>query len=594
MGIAWGLDGSNGTNVRPAHKAGATTWAKDESAPGANDGTRLTASVINRLIGNIRALGATAGVSLTETSDNDIANCILALIAASVAGTAPLSSPAFTGTPTVPTAVPGTNSQQIANTAFVAAALAALVNSSPAALDTLNELAAAIGSDPNFATTITNALAAKAPLASPALTGTPTSPTASPGTNTQQIASTAFVQAAIAVATGLVSLPKSAADMLGGEEGVAIDFVYRTLAINDYSDTLTDEGRPSQFLTVTRSGTVATYFGRDGLLYAAAANTLRYDHNPATGVPLGVLIEGARTNVCLYNRDLTNAAWTKTNCAAVKDQVGLDGVAASASKLTASAANGTCLQAITLASSARFQSAYVKRLTGTGAVEMTTDGGTTWTAVTVTSAWTRVSIPTQTLANPSVGFRLATNGDAIAIDFVQNEDGVFATSPIETTSVAVVRNRDDVSLPTSLFPLSAITGTLVASFQIDRIAAGFAAIASLDDATLNERLTLFVSSTNQYQFNVVDGGAVQAALGGAAVTPGVRHKMGGAWAANNISESQDGSAALVDTSATLPTVTQLRIGNSSANFHLGGWVRSVMYLSRRVTDAELALLTAGG
>jgi phage-related tail fiber protein len=46
-----------------------------------------------------------------------------------------------------------------------AAALAALVNSSPAALDTLNELTAALGNDPNFATTVTNALALKAPLA---------------------------------------------------------------------------------------------------------------------------------------------------------------------------------------------------------------------------------------------------------------------------------------------------------------------------------------------------------------------------------------------------------------------------------------------
>ncbi|EGD6540789.1 phage tail protein [Escherichia coli] len=76
---------------------------------------------------------------------------------------APLNSPALTGTPTTPTARQGSNNTQIANTAFVMAAIAALVDSSPDALNTLNELAAALGNDPNFATTMTNALAGKQP-----------------------------------------------------------------------------------------------------------------------------------------------------------------------------------------------------------------------------------------------------------------------------------------------------------------------------------------------------------------------------------------------------------------------------------------------
>lgn len=70
-------------------------------------------------------------------------------------------SPALTGTPTAPTAGKGTNNGQIASTAFVAQAIAALVNSAPGALDTLQELAAALGNDANFATTVTNALAGK-------------------------------------------------------------------------------------------------------------------------------------------------------------------------------------------------------------------------------------------------------------------------------------------------------------------------------------------------------------------------------------------------------------------------------------------------
>ncbi|EGA1466115.1 phage tail protein, partial [Shigella flexneri] len=76
---------------------------------------------------------------------------------------APLNSPALTGTPTTPAARQGTNNTQIASTAFVMAAIAALVDSSPDALNTLNELAAALGNAPNFATTMTNALAGKQP-----------------------------------------------------------------------------------------------------------------------------------------------------------------------------------------------------------------------------------------------------------------------------------------------------------------------------------------------------------------------------------------------------------------------------------------------
>ncbi|HBA7329867.1 TPA: phage tail protein [Escherichia coli] len=77
---------------------------------------------------------------------------------------APLDSPAFTGTPTTPTPPDDAAGLETANAAFVRKLLAALVDSSPEALDTLNELAAALGNDPNFATTVTNALAGKQPL----------------------------------------------------------------------------------------------------------------------------------------------------------------------------------------------------------------------------------------------------------------------------------------------------------------------------------------------------------------------------------------------------------------------------------------------
>lgn len=96
-----------------------------------------------------------------------------------------------------------------ATTAYVDTEIANLIDSAPGALDTLNELAAALGDDANFSSTVTNSLALKAPLADPALTGTPTAPTATSGTNTTQVATTAFVQAAISGLGGGASVTVS-------------------------------------------------------------------------------------------------------------------------------------------------------------------------------------------------------------------------------------------------------------------------------------------------------------------------------------------------------------------------------------------------
>lgn len=82
MGIAWGFDGEHATDVRPPHSAASKAWAKNESAPGANDGTRLTAGLANRIVGNIRTLVNAAGSGLTETSDEDVLNAVTALIGA--------------------------------------------------------------------------------------------------------------------------------------------------------------------------------------------------------------------------------------------------------------------------------------------------------------------------------------------------------------------------------------------------------------------------------------------------------------------------------------------------------------------------------
>jgi len=174
-------------------------------------------------------LAAVVEVVIGTALDPNARNQIATGLAAIIATLAPKASPAFTGNPTAPTQSAGNNSTLIATTEFVQAALAALVDAAPGALDTLSELAAALGDDPNFATTITNLIATKlslaggtltgfltlhaaptsnlhaatkeyvdevrvglAPLASPAFTGTPTAPTPAQNDDSAQVSTTAW------------------------------------------------------------------------------------------------------------------------------------------------------------------------------------------------------------------------------------------------------------------------------------------------------------------------------------------------------------------------------------------------------------------
>jgi hypothetical protein len=168
----------------------------------------------------------------------------------------------------------------------------------------------------------------------------------------------------------------------------------------------------------------------------------------ATNTPLaanptsnGLLIEEARTNRLLWNRDATDAAWVKTDITAAKDQTGIDGVANAASSLTATADNGTCIQTITLASGSRTGSVFLKRITGTGNVQVSLDGST-WSTVDLSDTEWRRIVLSGTVTNPTVGIRLAVSGDAVTMDYGQIEDGAFATSPILTTTASVTRAAD--------------------------------------------------------------------------------------------------------------------------------------------------------
>lgn len=162
------LGGPDGISNRPAKQlASRTSYLKQQVEKGGSDLAKHIAAADPHTQYAPKASPTFTGTPTAPTqakTDNSTKLATTAHVKSVVADYAPLSSPALTGKPTAPTAAQTANDTQLANTAFVKAAIAALVASSPEALDTLNELAAALGNDPNFATTMTNALAGKQPL----------------------------------------------------------------------------------------------------------------------------------------------------------------------------------------------------------------------------------------------------------------------------------------------------------------------------------------------------------------------------------------------------------------------------------------------
>jgi hypothetical protein len=346
-------------------------------------------------------------------------------------------------------------------------------------------------------------------------------------------------------------------------------------------------------LTFSRAST-ATYFDAAGVLQTAASGELRFDHDPVTLAARGTLLEGQRTDVVLFRRDLTNAVWTKTDVTAAKDQTGIDGVGSSASSITATADGGTCLQAITLASSARFQTAYVKRLAGAGVIQMTMDGGSTWTTITVTGSWSRVAIPPQTLANPVVGFRIATSGDAIAVDIVQNENGSVATSPIATTTSAATRILETLTASIGAW-FNPAEGTLYAEWAVPAFTSGASLRAlQLGNAGNTERLIIAAqNSSNVVAVTVTASGSAVVDLGLGAPVPGQIEKVALAYKANAFAASRNGGTPQTDASGAVPgEMTTVSFGHQGGSNQPNGWLRRAAYRPTATYGADLQALAA--
>lgn len=192
----------------------------------------------------------------------------------------------------------------------------------------------------------------------------------------------------------------------------------------------------SKALSVSRASPELAQWA-DGYWSSFPANTLAV-------TDLGGQMYGAATNDALWARDMSQAAWALVGATSVLTATGIDNAANSASTITATAPNATILQTITLASSSDVFSIFLKRVSGTGTVNITENGGVSWTPVTLTTSWQRFSV-TATLANPVVGIQIVTSGGVVAADFAQLELTVL-TPPILTTSAPASRAADIITL----------------------------------------------------------------------------------------------------------------------------------------------------
>ena len=139
----------------------------------------------------------------------------------------------------------------------------------------------------------------------------------------------------------------------------------------------------------------------------------------ASGIPLDplpqVVDQGALTNSQIYSNDLTTIEWTATDVTVGDQDVdGITGEPNTACTLTATAANGTVIaNAVTKASATQATKWYLKRKTGTGDIELSVDGGTTWQTVTVTDEFIPFAMDQAAVTDPEIGIRIVVNTDAV-------------------------------------------------------------------------------------------------------------------------------------------------------------------------------------
>jgi hypothetical protein len=340
--------------------------------------------------------------------------------------------------------------------------------------------------------------------------------------------------------------------------------------------------------TFSRSSATSTYINSSGLVTTAGTNVPRFDYDPTTLAPRGLLIEGSATNLMTYSEDFNAAAWTDTSITRATGNADPAG-GTTAVRFTASAGNATVIRAAAIGtSSERTFSVWLRRVTGTGNIQYTQNNGTNWTTQAITSTWTRYSF-THTVDH-RVGIRIVTSGDAIEMWGAQLETGSGASSYIPTGASTVQRAADDCLIDniSTAFGFNASAGTILIRYG-DRISTGS-----------NRAYTFLPASGSNNQmfegsgvaFNVFAGGSFTAQIGSTSPSAG---RVCAAYAANDFAVSVNGGAVATDTNgAVASSLTRVSLGGSAVNAagYNFGPIAVFKYWPTRLSNATLQALTA--
>lgn len=310
------------------------------------------------------------------------------------------------------------------------------------------------------------------------------------------------------------------------------------------------------------------------------------------GGPFGYFAEGAGTQLVTPTasiRDMTDGSWTLgATMTRARTSVGLDGVANSATRLTAGAVAATNIitQTLVAAATSRTYSCYIKRITGTGPVRLTQDnfvGGSDISGSLVAGTWVRVSF-TASILNAVYGIKVDTNLDAIDVDFNQFEAGAFATSPMASAGAA--RNADVLAYPTAGNVFSA-TGSVYA--EIDPFIANDAVNnqAVLDVSAV--QYAIYVSTSSKAA--IFDGANVTASAGNVSV--GTVSKVATNWSGVVAKVSLSGAIATGTFDGSMNAGANMTVGNKGgAGAAINGTIRNVRIFSTALTDAQLQAMTS--
>jgi hypothetical protein len=372
-------------------------------------------------------------------------------------------------------------------------------------------------------------------------------------------------------------------------------------------------------VTFTRSGNTATVVNSSGLIAAINANLPRFDFSPVTLACNGLLIEESRTNSILYSNDLSQiSAWTVSTATLTPNAVISPDGTQNAATISAAAQNPLAAQFYTIPLDAATYciSVYVKYVSGTKNFRLrcaltlgvavatniafnaetgafvSSSAGAVYTITNAGNGWFRVTLlATNNSTNTRLNLQLFSGNDStvtnsMAVYGCQSEIGAFATSYIPTVASTVTRNADVATMTGTNFSdwYSAGAGGVVARVLPSTVSSTRPAL-QFDDTTANEVITLQGNTTNP-ELVIVDGGSPQAQIDAGTIAANTAYNLGAAWNTNNCAAAVNGNAAVTDNTATIPTVTQARLGSNGTNY-LNGHIQTIRYWPQRIIDTEV-------